>query len=100
MILNKYSLKGQMHLHFKFEILYIKFEEYFKKCAFFKKLVLKLKNIIYHLHTHCVVYFLRYRTCFFRKLTNFSKKKSKGFALLKRKILQISNWKIHLSNKN
>ena len=48
MILNKYSLKGKMNLHLKFETLYIKFQKYFMKFAFFKKLVLKLKNIIYY----------------------------------------------------
>ena len=48
MILNKYSLKGKMNLHFKFETSYIEFQEYFMKFAFFKKLVLKLKNIIYY----------------------------------------------------
>ena len=45
MILNKYSLKGKMHLHLKFETFYINFQDYFMKFAFFKKLVLKLKNM-------------------------------------------------------
>ena len=70
-----------MHLHFKFETLYIKFQEYFMKFAFFKKLVLKLKILYTILHTGCVAYFLRYRTCCFRKLTNFSKKR---FYVIKR----------------
>ena len=48
MILNKFSLKGKMNLHLKFKTLYIKFQKYFIKFAFFKKLVLKLKNIIYY----------------------------------------------------
>ena len=50
-----------------------KFQEEFLKFAFFQKLVLKLKNMIYYFT--CVAYFLRYRTCCFRKLTNVSKKK-------------------------
>ena len=48
MILNKYSLKGEMNIHLKFETLYIKFKKYFIKFAIFKKLVLKLKNIKYY----------------------------------------------------
>ena len=73
MILNKYSLNGKMHPHFNFETLYIKFQEEFLKFAFFQKLVLKLKNMIYYFT--CVAYFLKYRTCCFRKLTYVSKKK-------------------------
>ena len=46
MILNKYSLKGKMNLHLKFETLYINFQKYFIKFAFFKELVLKLIKII------------------------------------------------------
>ena len=65
MILNKYSLNGKMHPQFNFETLYIKFQEEFLKFAFFQKLVLKLKNMIYYFT--CVAYFLRYRTCCFRK---------------------------------
>ena len=79
MILNKYSLNGKMHPQFNFETLFIKFQEEFLKFAFFQKLVLKLKNMIYYF-TY-VAYFLRYRTCCFRKLTNVSKKK--GLTLLK-----------------
>ena len=90
MILNKYSLNGKTHPHFKFETLYINFQEDFIKFAFFKKLVLKL--II--LPTDCVAYFFRYRTCCFRKSTSFSKKEN--FTLLKRNILQISNWRIDI----
>ena len=48
MILNKYSLNVKMHPYFNFETLYIKFQEEFLKFAFFQKLVLKLKNIIYY----------------------------------------------------
>ena len=51
MILKKYSLKGNMNLHFKFETSYIEFQEYFMKFAFFQKLVLKLKNIMYYIQT-------------------------------------------------
>ena len=51
------------------------------KFAFFKELVLKLKKLYTIFHTDCVAYFLRYRTCFFRKFTNVSKKK--GLSLLK-----------------
>ena len=69
-----------MHLHFKFDTLHIKFQEYFIKFAFFKKLVLKLKNMIYFFT--CMAYFLRYRTCCFRKLTDLSKKKR--FNVIKR----------------
>ena len=61
--------------------LYINFQEDFIKCAFFKELVLKLKNMIYYFK--CVAYFLRYRTCCFRNLTNFSKKKR--FYVIKRR---------------
>ena len=73
MILNKYSLNGKTHPVFNFETLYIKFQEKFIKFAFFQKLELKLKNMIYYFT--CVAYFLRYRTCCFRKLTNVKKKK-------------------------
>ena len=72
MILNKYSLKCQMHQHFKLETFYIKFQEYLMNFAFFKKLVLKLKNIIYYFTYRLCGIFL---TCCFRNLTNFSKKK-------------------------
>ena len=68
MVLDKYSLDGKTHPHFKFETLYIKFQEEFLKFAFLQKLVLKFKNNIYCFT--CVAYFLRYRTCCFRKLTN------------------------------
>ena len=63
----------KLYTVFNFETLYIKFQEEFLKFAFFQKLVLKLKNMIYFFT--CMAYFLRYRTCCFRKLTNFSKKK-------------------------
>ena len=79
MVLDKYSLDGKTHPHFNFETLYIKFQEEFLKFSFFQKLVLKLKNMIYYFT--CVAYFLRYRTCCFRNLTNFSK--NKVFTLLK-----------------
>ena len=72
MILNKYSLNGKTHPVFNFETLYIKFQEEFIKFAFFQKLVLKLKNMIYYFT--CVAYFLRCRTFCLRKLTKFSKK--------------------------
>ena len=75
MILNKYSLNVKMHPHFNFETLYIKFQEHFLNFAFFQILPLKLKIWYTILHTDCVAYFLRYRTCCFRKLTNLSKKK-------------------------
>ena len=74
MILNKYSLNSKLPPHFNFETLYIKFQKEFLKFAFFQKLVLKLKNMIYYFT--CVAYFLRYRTCCFRKLTNVKEKKS------------------------
>ena len=48
MILNKYSSNGKTHPHFKFETLYINFQKDFIKCAFFKELVLNLKNMIYY----------------------------------------------------
>ena len=43
MVLDKYSLDGKTHPHFKFETLYINFQEDFIKFALFKELVLKLK---------------------------------------------------------
>ena len=49
MILNKDSLNGKTHPHFKFKTLYINFQEDFIKFAFFKELVLKLKKIIYYI---------------------------------------------------
>ena len=69
-----------MHPHLNFETSYIKFQEEFSKFAFFQKLVLKLKIMIYYF-TY-VAYFLRYPTCCFRKLTNVSKKKR--FNVIKR----------------
>ena len=48
MILNQYSLNGKTHPHFKFETLYINFQEDFIKIAFFQILALKLKNMIYY----------------------------------------------------
>ena len=68
MILNKYSLKGQMHLHFKFESLYIKFEEYLMKFALFKELVLKLENIIYYFTYRLCGLFLKISYMFFEKI--------------------------------
>ena len=73
MILIKYTLNGKMHPRFNFESFYIKFQEEFLKFAFFQKLVITLKKMIYYFT--CMAYFLRYRTCCFRKLTNFQKKK-------------------------
>ena len=81
MILNKYSLNGKTHPHFKFETFYINFQEGFIKFAFFKELVLKLIKIIYYFTYRLCASFFRYRTCCFRKLTNFSKKK---FNVIKR----------------
>ena len=53
MILNKYSLNGKTHPHFKFETLYIKFQKEFLNFAFFQKLVLKLKKyyILFYIQT-------------------------------------------------
>ena len=82
MILNKYSLKGKMNLHFKFETSYIEFQEYFMKFAFFKKLVLKLKNIIYYFTYRLCGLFLKISYMFFLKIDKLFKKKR--FYVIKR----------------
>ena len=72
MILNKYSL------NFIYQIS----KGIFKICIF-SKVSIKVEKLLYTiLHTDCEAYFLRYRKCYFRKLTNVSKKK--GLTLLKK----------------
>ena len=68
MILNKYSLKAKMNIHFKFETFYIKFQEYFMKFAFFKKLVFKLKNIIHYFTYRLCGLFLKISYMLFQEI--------------------------------
>ena len=75
MILNKYSLNGKTRPHFKFETLYINFQEDFIKFAFFKELVLKLKKIIYYFTYRLCGIFLKILFLLFQKFDKLFKKK-------------------------
>ena len=81
MVLDKYSLDGKTHPHFKFETLYINFQEDFIKFAFFKELVLKLKKIIYYFIYRLCGLFLKISYLLLQKIDKLFKKK--GFTLLK-----------------
>ena len=74
MILNKYSLNGKTHPHFKFETLYINFQEDFLKFAFFQILPLKLKNIIYYFTYSLCGLFLKISYILLKKIDKIFKK--------------------------
>ena len=75
MILNKYSLNGKLHPHFNFETLYIKFQKEFLKFAFFKELVLKLKNTIYNFTYRLCGLFLKISYMLLQQIDELFKKK-------------------------
>ena len=83
MILNNYSLNSKMYPHFNFETLYIKFQEEFLKFAFFQKLILKLKNIIFYFTYRLCCLFLKISYLFFQKFDKHFKKES--FYVIKRR---------------
>ena len=53
MILNKYSLNGKTHPHFKFETLYINFQEDFVKICIFSNITIKVEkyDILFYIQT-------------------------------------------------